>query len=84
MSAVSDERARVWVEDRAWRVPSWYSKCRQRSCPNPPMADLVRAQRFSFRRWAYCTDHLYGRRLENGRVLVEVHADSPAAQRGWA
>lgn len=34
---MTDER--VWVEDRDWRVPSQYRKCRRLRCPNAPVAD---------------------------------------------
>jgi hypothetical protein len=75
----------VWVEDRGWRVPSGYSKCRQIRCPNPPVADL---SRHSYARqadywWAYCASHLYGRRIRDGKVMFPVAPGSPAAEQGW-
>lgn len=86
---MTDER--VWVEDRDWRVPSMYGRCRHTTkgggCPNIPSADLARkAYRrtgIAIRWYAYCGDHLYGRRIRNGRVEFAVAADSPAAERGW-
>jgi hypothetical protein len=80
--------SRVWVEDRSWRVPSRATRCRREQCPNPPVADLLRwtvYQGLGRRRtpWAYCADHLYGRRVEDGKVLCEVEEGSLAALRGW-
>jgi len=69
---------RVWVRDAAWRViPEGVSKrCRRKWCPNPAVAELLRGNGW----WAYCCEHLYGRRVESGVVMVSVHPDSPAAR----
>ncbi len=79
---------RVWVEDRSWRTPSAYGRCRFRAayqpCPNPPAADVRRRAGKGERWWAYCATHAYGRRILPDRVMVQVAADSPAALRGWA
>ncbi len=79
----------VWVEDREWRVPSRHLKCRWggrwSSCPNPPVADLERRTypAGDSQWWAYCGEHLFGRRLRDGKVELAVRRDSPAAQRGF-
>jgi hypothetical protein len=75
----------VWVPDRQWRTPSHYSRCRMLGCTAPPVADLRRGHKGHRPRWwAYCADHLYGRRVgPSGEVLTQVCADSPAAERGY-
>lgn len=80
---MKEEDVDVWVEDLSWHVPSWYDKCRSRQCPNAPVADLSRKWGHGFKRYAYCADHLYGRRIVDGKVLFGVRPDSPAAKRGW-
>jgi len=93
---MSDE-PRVWVEDRNWRLVVGERRCRYVQgrvfrCPNMAVAELKREYSKRFvgctvpRRhvswWAYCTDHMYGRRIEDGKILTDVHPDSPAAERG--
>jgi hypothetical protein len=88
----------VEVEDRDWRVPSEYGRCRMRVskasepyrvCPNAPVADLARNSTGRRRHYyAHCGEHLYGRRLERGadgivRVLIAVAVGSPAAKAGY-
>ena len=55
------------------RMPGGYARCGQ-----PAVATLPRGHA----RWPYCADHLYGRRLVNGRleVLIRV-ADDRLPQR---
>ena len=76
----------VWVPDRDWRVPSQYTRCRTSNtypCWNSPVADLQRTDWKKRPRWyAYCEQHMYGRRLRDGVVEVRVHPNSPAAKRG--
>lgn len=49
------------------------------------MAELRRSAGLEGENWyAYCTEHLYGRRVRNGVVEVSVAADSIAATRGYA
>lgn len=76
----------VWVDDERWRripQPS-HKRCRmiegwpRRACPNHAQAEFRRPNGW----WAYCAEHLYGHRIERGRVERLVHKDSPAAQRG--
>jgi len=80
---------RVWVEDRAWRLLSEceVKKCRQPQCPNHAVASFLRyspGRKKSFR-WAYCADHLYGRKIiEPGVIVVSVDRESEAAERGYA
>ncbi len=76
----------VWVEDRGWILPSNQKKCRRSTrhpCPNPPVADFVRKHLGGHQRWGYCAEHLYGRRIVEGRIFFPVRPDSPAAKRGW-
>jgi hypothetical protein len=72
----------VWVEDRSWRTPSQYTRCRMQGCSQPPVADFFRTGRRSSW-WAYCADHLFGRKIEGGKVLHGVHPESDAAKRGY-
>ena len=74
MSAIYEGYHREWQPDPSWRYGSYYRKSRQPHCDNLPVADL---QRYSFRThryswWAYCADHLYGRKIENGQVLHNI------------
>jgi hypothetical protein len=74
------ERPMVWVPDPEWRTPSEYERCRQPVCPNPPVADLKRRRyyRGGMRPvwWAYCAEHLYGRRIVDGVVEQQVVENS--------
>ena len=80
----------VWVEDRSWVLLGQYTslKCRWRSghplvkCLNRVVAEVMRGRRRQTW-WVYCSDHLYGRRVVDGRVETPVHPDSPAAKRGY-
>lgn len=76
---------RVWVEDREWLVPASHARCRHSTrdlCPNPPVADLPRGH--TKQRWSYCAEHLYGRKFVDGKVMIAVRPDSPAAKQGFA
>lgn len=71
-----------WRPDPAWRSVSGRVLCRRLgglnpanhrvACQNEAIAEFQRGSRGW---WAYCADHLYGRRIRNGvvehRVLVE-------------
>lgn len=68
---------REWVKDDAWQLGTKYAKCRQPRCPNPPVAEFNRMftldnGRRVPRPYAYCANHLYGRRIENGEVQHNV------------
>jgi hypothetical protein len=76
----------VWVPDRLWTTEPEIIDgrlCRMKvgraSCRRPAVAALARSNGW----WCYCAEHLYGRRIENGVVEVEVAAQSPAAERGF-
>lgn len=92
------EPARVWVPDRSWRLtpPGDPRRCRSagqrqaHACDRPVVAELNRG-RYNYREgrmrdcwWAYCAEHLYGRRLWKGRIEISITSDSPAALRGYA
>jgi hypothetical protein len=82
----------VAVPDDGWRVdpgrPCRRQGPRHRACGKPSAASLNRPQRLRAttyrpeRRadswWAYCTDHLYGRWVENGTVMVWVLREKSA------
>lgn len=83
MSGVYEGYHREWVKDDAFRLGTRYTKCRQPRCPNPPVVEF---DRYSFalrknRVYAYCANHLYGRRIKNGEVqqwiLVKDEEHSP-------
>lgn len=89
MVSGGDASSRVWVPDKRWRIrsnESGWRRCRDVSgrplvhCPNMAVAEFRRSHGW----WAYCGEHLYGRRIETGEVLVDVHPESPAAKQGWA
>lgn len=67
----------AWQRDREWQVGSHFSKCRQPRCPEPPVAMLHRQFTSSSgerktRPYAYCANHLYGRRIVGNVVMVRV------------
>jgi hypothetical protein len=64
-----------WAPDDNWEVTDEARKCRMVRCPNTAVARMRRS--FTGRRsgrgwrwWHYCADHLYGRKIENGAVLI--------------
>lgn len=85
-----DFENRPWIEDRDWRLPvvPGVVECSFPRCDGRAVA-ILRRRRHRNRRsfttadFYYCPEHLYGRRIEDGKVLTQVHPDSPAAQRGW-
>lgn len=74
----------VWIpEGEDWRlIPSE----RVRRCARPwcPTTAIVELNRGPFRRdrrdawWAYCAEHMYGRRIIADRIYVKVRRGSPA------
>lgn len=70
-------KRRTWVPDEQWIALSakTTSRCRmiegkaRTRCPNTAVAQFRRGHR-SISWWAYCADHLYGRRLNNGVVEI--------------
>ena len=79
---------RVWVKDTSWMLLGRETsvQCRmlkgaphkRKWCPNTAVAQFRRSNGW----WAYCADHLYGRRIAGDHIEVSVSADSPAALRG--
>jgi hypothetical protein len=75
----------VWIPDESWRLVTTSKNCRQKRCYRDAVAELdrgihtSRGVRPSW--WAYCEDHMYGRRIHDGRVWIRLRADSPAAKR---
>ncbi len=72
----------VWVRDNDWvRLPS-PRRCR---CRGKDYATCKNSAEFGLKRrnglWAYCEEHMYGRRIRNGIVEVQVWADSPAVEK---
>ncbi len=73
---------RIWVRDTGWERLTVPRKCRamagrgRRVCSK----DAYFALKRSNGPWAYCEEHMYGRRIHNGIVEVAVVADSPAAR----
>lgn len=70
------------AEDEHWRIGGQGHQCRmvegvpRRRCPRPAVARLNRGRRAPSW-WHYCEDHLYGRRIHNGRVeLLRMKKDS--------
>ena len=74
----------VWVKDTSWRKLDEPKQCRsigghpKTHCPNKANFGLLRSNGI----WAYCEEHMYGRRIRDGIVEYEVRDDSPAAQAG--
>lgn len=70
----------------------WGAGYHHKACGEPAVAEFQRSRSTWWENlpqgavpcwWAYCAQHLYGRKLENGVVLVGVAADSEAAKRGY-
>jgi hypothetical protein len=70
--AGSEEDFLVW---RVGRPGVEARRCRQqagkgrRACGRPAVAELRRSYGSGHTWWAYCEAHLYGRWIENGRLL---------------
>ena len=67
-------RAVATTEDRlTWRFSTRGLLCRMTGCPNPAVVELNRGRRTAHGRvdvwWTYCSDHMYGRWIENGRIM---------------
>ncbi len=65
---------RMWVRDVRWRLGSqkrcrWVVGTPYARCQNQAVAELIRGRGGW---WAYCGEHLYGRRIANGQVEWEV------------
>lgn len=77
MSGIYEGYHCEWVKDDVWRLGTKYTKCRQSRCSNPPVAEFDRTftlgdGRRVLRTYAYCANHLYGRRIENGEVRHSI------------
>lgn len=69
--AVVDE---LQLPDSGWELGGEGRPCRRLArpaCPNPSVATLGRGSKTP-QRWGYCAEHLYGRYLEDGRLLTTV------------
>lgn len=74
----------AWRIDEKWSIPTEaqrirYKQCRhslRTKCPNPVAAICWRAAHGRRRRdpvqqpWAYCKEHMFGRLIEDGRVIA--------------
>lgn len=75
----------VWIQDKEWKKLTEPKSCRhiggspRTHCPNMADFGVPRSNVV----WAYCEEHMYGRRIRDGIVETEVHPDSPAAKRGY-
>lgn len=74
--------------DPDWRLasgPEHAWKCRRRGCPNTPAAALRRGRKRSAGAWwLYCSDHMYGRVIIDGVVMLRhsVPLEKPPHPRG--
>ena len=81
-----DDEKRIWVKDTRWQKLDEPKRCRRiggspkTHCPNMANYGLRRSNGV----WAYCEEHMYGRRIRDGIVEIAVHPDSPVAKRGYA
>lgn len=75
----------AWVRDTHWVKLDTPQRCRRidghsrTHCPNMAEYALLRSNG----PWAYCEEHMYGRRIRDGIVEFEVRDGSPAAMRGY-
>ncbi len=83
--SLMEEEPKVWVKDTQWRKLDEPKRCRsiggypKTHCPNMSTFGFLRSHGV----WAYCEEHMYGRRVRGGIVEEAVHPDSPAAKRGY-
>jgi hypothetical protein len=73
------------VVDEDWRLATAdeaaIRKCRGSTwhpCPNPPAAALSRGFAGRRRWWFYCAEHMYGRWIEDGQVVMWSARPVPA------
>ena len=84
----------VAVPDKDWRLVTG-RRCRMRggnasACGKPGVAELDRGRRVRYGSgiirqpswWPYCIDHLYGRWLDDGKVMMWILREIPASQGG--
>jgi len=80
-----EELKTVWVNDTTWQKLPKPKRCRRidgathSHCPNMAEWAFPRSNGL----WAYCPEHMYGRKIVNGKVMVEVYEDSIAAKQGY-
>lgn len=78
---------RVWIPDESMRLVRAGDQrlCRMKGCNKPAAVEFRRThwQRSgpTLHWWAYCSEHTYGRRIADGKVWIDVSADSPLAER---
>ena len=85
MGSVTEHRPTAWIPDEEWCLVSSPRWCRMPKCPSTAVAELRRRHvTHGFQWWAYCTGHLYGRKIENGVVMHEVFVNAPIYKRWQA
>jgi len=72
-----------WVPDEGWRIGGDGRTCRMPRCQKLAVVKMKRRWRgkgMGHQWWAYCADHMYGRKIENGvvvhRILVKDEASA--------
>jgi len=72
-----------WCVDESWRIGGNGRKCRMLRCQNQAVAAFDRKHGKFRVWWHYCESHLYGRKIQDGkviqRILVEDSSPSPDA-----
>jgi hypothetical protein len=76
----------VAVEDLSWQLVTgkrcrWGGGYHKKACGQPSAAEFARSQ---YRRtgthlvyWAYCEQHLYGRWIEDGKIMIWILREVP-------
>jgi hypothetical protein len=85
MSEIVIQEGYVWVKDTEWKKLDYPMRCR-RMLGNPRKVcckETLYALRRSNGYWAYCSDHMYGRRIRDGIVEIQAHPNTKAAKQGW-
>ena len=65
--AMSEDR-NEWVPDPRWKVTLAGGECSFPRCEGEAVAVFLRRYAVGLRRYRYCADHLYGRRIIDGVV----------------
>lgn len=77
---VMTEPEREWVPDPRWKVTLAGGECSFPRCEGEAVAVFLRRYAGGLRRYRYCADHLYGRRIIDGVVCCSrrVRAEGEA------
>jgi hypothetical protein len=79
---VPDGHYLEWIPDNEWKLADLDRTCQMKGCHTRAVAALARRHRSKNfpngkQWWYYCESHLYGRKIEDGVVKMEVLREFP-------